>query len=422
MLSPRCAQLTGLPAGTTVLWPTARADLDAIAAGDAFFHYNILRSLKLGRRQAGPPRRKGHDLDPTGTGFRFDAPWSEVIQSNIDCRAIVLVADRQTIEHRICQRVEIESPELKRSGSGKKYASDHWQNLLKRVNLSDLYRAWLRELHDSGVAYILIDSRSDAYSVIDDEARLWEIVGDANTSQSSELPAAASGGAAQSTFNKAQIEALLEERRFAYQRIDLPYGLHTQGKDRSKTRDLVLPESLEGKSVLDVGPALGYFCFEAEARGAARVVGVEVREDRYQDAMLLKEIKGSNVEFLLRDIVIEPLDQLFDFVLLLNVVHHLKEPFRAIRQLASITREQFIIEFPTLADAKFRQFLGRRIPPELEDLPLVGASSLDKSIDQTFVFAPAAIRNVLLDHERLCQDVEIIPSPVSGRAIARCYK
>src|SRR6185503_15873090 len=111
------------------------------------------------------------------------------------------------------------------------------------------------------------------------------------------------------------------------------------GRDRSSTRDLIFRESLAGKSVLDVGPALGYFCFEAEARGAARVVGVEVREDRYQDAMLLKEIKGSNVEFLLRDIVLDPLHEPFDFVLLLNVVHHLREPFRAIRQLASIARE-----------------------------------------------------------------------------------
>src|SRR5438067_1006241 len=103
-------------------------------------------------------------------------------------------------------------------------------------------------------------------------------------------------------YTRAQIEQILREQKFEYHRVDLPFGLHTPGVDRSATRDLIFPESLVGKTVLDVGCALGYFCFEAEARGAARVVGIELKERRFSQALLLKKIKGSRVEFIQRDI------------------------------------------------------------------------------------------------------------------------
>src|SRR5881227_3718304 len=120
------------------------------------------------------------------------------------------------------------------------------------------------------------------------------------------------------TYTKAQIEHILREQDFEYHRVELPFGLYTPGTDRSSTRDLIFPESLSGKTVLDVGCALGYFCFEAEARGAARVVGVELDRERFRQACLLKDIIGSGVEFLQRDILREALDEQFDYVCLLN--------------------------------------------------------------------------------------------------------
>src|SRR5437660_6321837 len=119
------------------------------------------------------------------------------------------------------------------------------------------------------------------------------------------------------TYTKAQIEHILREQDFEYHRVELPFGLYTPGTDRSSTRDLIFRESLSGKTVLDVGCALGYFCFEAEARGAARVVGIEVKEQRFRQALLLKEIKGSQVELLQRDILHNPIDEYFDYVCLL---------------------------------------------------------------------------------------------------------
>jgi SAM-dependent methyltransferase len=203
--------------------------------------------------------------------------------------------------------------------------------------------------------------------------------------------------------------------------VELPFGLHTGGSDRSTTRDLILPKSLAGRTVLEVGCALGYFSLEAEARGAARVVGVELEEDRFRGAILLKDIKGSNVSFLQRDIIRDPLDERFEYVFLLNVVHHLKEPRRALRQLASVTGECLIIEFPTSGDHKFRKTANVRLPFLYNGLPLIGVSSLTE-VDQTFVFTPPEIKRALLDHEPLFEKVDILRSPMPGRAIAMCYK
>ena len=122
------------------------------------------------------------------------------------------------------------------------------------------------------------------------------------------------------TYTKEQIEKVLREERFPYHRVELPFGLHTPGQDRSATRDRIFPASLAGKTVLDVGCALGYFSFEAEKRGAARVVGVELNEKRLRQAVLLKEILGSRVEFLQRDVLTEPPAEPFDCVCFLNVI------------------------------------------------------------------------------------------------------
>ena len=224
------------------------------------------------------------------------------------------------------------------------------------------------------------------------------------------------------THTREQIETILREEKFAYHRVDLPHGLHTPGQDRSATRDLVFPASLDGRSVLDVGCALGYFCFEAEKRGAARVVGTELKDNRFHQALRLREILGSKVEFHARNVIEEPLAEQFDQVCLLNVIHHMPEPMRALRALAEMTRSRLVIEFPTFHDEKFRKNCGILFPWLYERLPLIGVSSMAKETDQTFVFTPGAIRRILQDHRMLFRTVEFIASPMPGRKIAICTK
>ena len=229
------------------------------------------------------------------------------------------------------------------------------------------------------------------------------------------------------SYAKEEIERILRDEHFRYHRVNLPYGLHTPGRDRSTTRDLIFPSSLAGKSVVDIGCALGYFCFEAEAKGATRVLGVELDEERFRQAGLLKRIIGSNVEFMKRDILQEPLDERFDYVCFLNVIHHLDEPIRALRQLSSITKERLIIEFPTLQDAKFRKTARIHFPRHYDRMPLIGVSSKKGTSKkpeggQTFVFTPSAMMRILMDHRPLFSDVKIVDSPVPGRKIALCKR
>src|ERR1035437_2671209 len=60
------------------------------------------------------------------------------------------------------------------------------------------------------------------------------------------------------------------QRYFWYHAIDLGDGLVTPGMFdyRSEWAQFALPESFAGASVLDAGPATGFFSFECARRGA----------------------------------------------------------------------------------------------------------------------------------------------------------
>jgi tRNA (mo5U34)-methyltransferase len=62
-----------------------------------------------------------------------------------------------------------------------------------------------------------------------------------------------------------------------YHSIDLGGGIVTRGIDDTPLRlaRLALPASLEGLTVLDIGAWDGFFSFECERRGAARVVATD---------------------------------------------------------------------------------------------------------------------------------------------------
>jgi tRNA (mo5U34)-methyltransferase len=136
--------------------------------------------------------------------------------------------------------------------------------------------------------------------------------------------------------------------------IDLGGGVVTPGSDRSteKLARLRLPERLDGRSVLDVGAWNGFFSFEAERRGASRVLAVDSfcwsgQGWGTQDGFLLaREALRSQVE----DREMEVLELgpelvgVFDVVLCLGVLYHMKHPLLALERVASVTRELLVIE------------------------------------------------------------------------------
>jgi tRNA (mo5U34)-methyltransferase len=143
-----------------------------------------------------------------------------------------------------------------------------------------------------------------------------------------------------------------------FHQIELPDGSVTPGRDRSaeKLAALHLP-NLRGKSVLDVGAWDGYFSFEAERRGASRVLATDAyvwqRPGGKDGFEFARGALGSTVE----DMEIEVLDispetvGRFDVVLFLGVLYHMRHPLLALERMASVTKELLVVE--TLVDMTF---------------------------------------------------------------------
>jgi len=142
-----------------------------------------------------------------------------------------------------------------------------------------------------------------------------------------------------------------------YHRIDLGQGVITRGVDNSPERlaRARLPADLSGRSVLDIGAWDGFFSFEAERRGASRVVAA----DHYAwhgtgwgtgqgkaGFQLAREVLRSRVE----DVDIDVMDLSpervgsYDVVLFLGVLYHLPNPLLALERVASVTRGLLILE------------------------------------------------------------------------------
>lgn len=101
-----------------------------------------------------------------------------------------------------------------------------------------------------------------------------------------------------------------------------------------------LPEDLTGKSVLDAGCWDGFFSFEAERRGAARVVAIDVPAGKGGNPFgragfdFAKGVLRSRVEFIEMGVYDAPSLGEFDLVLCFGVLYHLIDVLGAIRSLS----------------------------------------------------------------------------------------
>ena len=92
--------------------------------------------------------------------------------------------------------------------------------------------------------------------------------------------------------------------------------------------------SFSGKSVLDIGCNEGFFCFEAAAGGATRVVGIDRNRDFIASAHSRKIERGlsGGVEFICQSWDTLP-DEKFDIILLLSALHYAEDQKATIRML-----------------------------------------------------------------------------------------
>ena len=140
--------------------------------------------------------------------------------------------------------------------------------------------------------------------------------------------------------------------------INLANEIVTPGAyDASSLLDrIAMPERLDGLSVLDIGARDGYFSFEAERRGAVRVLATDSHVwpnnvlSGKAGFQLARSVLGSKVEDLnvdVMDLSPENVGQ-FDVVLFLDALHQLPHPLLALDRVRSVTKRLLIME--TLVD------------------------------------------------------------------------
>lgn len=142
--------------------------------------------------------------------------------------------------------------------------------------------------------------------------------------------------------------------------IPFPDGTMSDGVGKYENlkacADLVFKFPLAGKSVLDIGAWDGFFSFEAEKRGAKRVLATDYfvwekldRKDGFDFAYNKIQSKVEKQVIDLPDLTVENIGK-FDTVLFLGVLYHLKDPMVQLERLLPLAKELFMIETLTTAN------------------------------------------------------------------------
>jgi tRNA (mo5U34)-methyltransferase len=148
-----------------------------------------------------------------------------------------------------------------------------------------------------------------------------------------------------------------------HQHFELGPGVFTPGVSKvSYLYDTAgIAQDLSGASVLDIGTTNGGAAFEAERRGAARIVAVDIFEPSWFGVDALISLLGSRVEFKRASVYSLPEDlegERFDIVLFWGVLYHLRHPLLALDKVREVTRGTAYIE-SAVAD--------HELEPELRD-------------------------------------------------------
>jgi tRNA (mo5U34)-methyltransferase len=193
-----------------------------------------------------------------------------------------------------------------------------------------------------------------------------------------------------------------------YHQMELAEGVVTPGYDDTpwRLRSIALPEDLSGQEVLDVGAYDGFFSFEAERRGAARVLATDsfCWEGKGGGSKagfeLARSALGSGVEDAHVDVLELSPDEVgtFDLVLFLGVLYHMRHPLLALERVASVTRGRLILE--TVVDVL-----------ELDRPALAFYPSGELRGDATNWFGPNPAAVIGLLHAAGFGEVKVVPPP-----------
>lgn len=103
--------------------------------------------------------------------------------------------------------------------------------------------------------------------------------------------------------------------------------------------------TLNGMSVLDIGPLEGGHTYQLEQLGAAHIVAIEANSEAFLKCLIVKNALGMNrTEFLLGDILeyLRDTDRNFDLIFCSGVLYHMEDPVELIRLISRHTSRVFL--------------------------------------------------------------------------------
>ena len=162
-----------------------------------------------------------------------------------------------------------------------------------------------------------------------------------------------------------------------YHAIEVAPGVVTPGRYDPKPclPQMGFPEDLTGKSVLDIGSYDGFFAFEAEKRGAQRVLAMDRHPATQFGFATAHEILKSRVEYAVGSVYdLSPQTHgTFDVVVFFGVLYHLRHPLLAFDRIHSVCREYALVESHVLDNAFIHG--GHHLPSDQID-PRLGEMCL----------------------------------------------
>jgi SAM-dependent methyltransferase len=187
---------------------------------------------------------------------------------------------------------------------------------------------------------------------------------------------------------------------FFYHAMELPgFGLVAAHRDlRGRFEDYVGGVNVAAKSVLDLGSATGFLCFEAEKKGAARVLSFDMSDARQQTFLPFKDklyyrdherwvrqygaeieqwknaywlchrLLNSKAEVYYGDIYALPTELgQFDIALVGSVLEHLSDQITALASIARLTKETIVVVSPLLqTDERIARFEALASNPDAD--------------------------------------------------------
>ena len=184
--------------------------------------------------------------------------------------------------------------------------------------------------------------------------------------------------------DESQIKSMIAKHTGWYHCMELAPGIITPGVNDSNANlrildHLGLPADCSGMRVLDIGTADGFMAFEVEKRGADEVVGLDYRKPTSTGFAIASTILGSQVRHVVENVYeLDPEKYgLFDMVLFLGVLYHLRNPLLAFDRIRSIMKPGALVFVET-------QLLDNSVP--LSDGSTKPLETISKELTDTAIW------------------------------------